>query len=85
MQATVTSRPDRRAARPAPSPNTLAGAVVGTPGYIAPEIWRGQDATEQSDVYSFGALVVRALYRGGPLRRCAAQQTPRGHSRARRA
>lgn len=36
---------------------TRAGAVIGTPRYVAPEIWRGAVATEQSDLYSLGALL----------------------------
>ena len=35
---------------------TDAGAAVGTPGYMAPESWRG-GATAQSDVYSLGGLL----------------------------
>lgn len=36
---------------------TRTGALVGTPLYMAPEIWRGQSATPASDVYSLGALL----------------------------
>lgn len=36
---------------------TAAGAIVGTPAYLAPEIWRGAPATERSDVYMLGALL----------------------------
>ena len=35
---------------------TYAGAIVGTPGYMAPESWHGR-ATEQSDLYSLGVLL----------------------------
>ncbi|MCK9522997.1 MAG: SUMF1/EgtB/PvdO family nonheme iron enzyme [Proteobacteria bacterium] len=51
---------------PAPHPlsitgvaNTLTkpGTAVGTPRYMAPEIWHGQPATFASDVYSFGGLI----------------------------
>ncbi len=38
-------------------PLTHAGALLGTPGYMAPESWRGETATPQSDVYSLGALL----------------------------
>jgi serine/threonine protein kinase len=36
---------------------TMPGDVLGTPYYMAPEIWRGEPATVQSDLYSWGALV----------------------------
>jgi serine/threonine protein kinase/formylglycine-generating enzyme required for sulfatase activity len=45
---------------PAPAPGlqaTRPGAVLGTPYYIAPEIWRGQEATRSSDVYGLGAVL----------------------------
>lgn len=36
---------------------TRVGAVMGTPYYIAPEVWGGEAATRRSDVYSLGALI----------------------------
>lgn len=36
---------------------TQIGAVMGTPLYMAPEMWRGEPATPQVDVYSLGALL----------------------------
>src|SRR6185295_5335412 len=35
--------------------------VVGTPLYMAPEIWRGERATRQSDLYSLGILLYELL------------------------
>ena len=41
---------------PAPA-LTQAGAIMGTPYYMPPEIWRGEPATRRSDVYSLGAVI----------------------------
>jgi formylglycine-generating enzyme required for sulfatase activity len=35
---------------------TRAGAYLGTPRYMAPEIWRSEPATVQTDLYSLGAM-----------------------------
>jgi serine/threonine-protein kinase len=40
---------------------TLAGAVMGTPGYMAPEQARGQEATPASDVWALGSLLFEVL------------------------
>lgn len=52
---------DGPAATNGPTPGTHSmpstGAVVGTPLYMAPEIWRKQPATRLSDVYSLGVLL----------------------------
>ena len=40
---------------------TMAGVVLGTPGYLAPERRSGQPATVQSDLYAVGAVMVEAL------------------------
>ncbi|NUS03579.1 MAG: serine/threonine protein kinase, partial [Nonomuraea sp.] len=39
---------------------TASGAVVGTPGYLAPEILEGGSAGVQADVFSFGATLAYA-------------------------
>ncbi len=36
---------------------TTPGKALGTPAFMAPEIWHGEPATFRSDVYSLGALV----------------------------
>ena len=40
---------------------TQAGVVVGTYGYLAPERCDGQPATESSDIYALGCVLVAAL------------------------
>eukprot|EP00013_Stygamoeba_regulata_P016430 CAMPEP_0177677436 /NCGR_PEP_ID=MMETSP0447-20121125/28392_1 /TAXON_ID=0 /ORGANISM="Stygamoeba regulata, Strain BSH-02190019" /LENGTH=282 /DNA_ID=CAMNT_0019186207 /DNA_START=280 /DNA_END=1127 /DNA_ORIENTATION=+ len=36
--------------------------AVGTPMYMAPEVYLGEDYTEKSDVYSFGMLMLAILH-----------------------
>ncbi|HNT55764.1 MAG TPA: serine/threonine-protein kinase, partial [Anaerolineaceae bacterium] len=60
------------------SVGTKTGALMGTPAYIAPEIWRGQPATPAADQYSLGCVVVemltgRRLF-GGPTPPAVMQQ-----------
>lgn len=36
---------------------TIEGTLMGTPHYMAPELWRAEAATRRSDVYALGALM----------------------------
>jgi eukaryotic-like serine/threonine-protein kinase len=46
---------------------TVAGMVVGTPGFIAPEQARGEPLTPASDVFSLGATLRFAATGAGPF------------------
>ena len=40
---------------------STSGGMVGTPAYMAPEIWRGHQATSATDVYSLACVLVEML------------------------
>ncbi|MFO0551252.1 MAG: serine/threonine-protein kinase [Polyangiaceae bacterium] len=40
---------------------TDVGMIAGSPSYIAPEIWRSKPFDHRADMYSFAAVVFRAL------------------------
>ena len=58
---------DARLGLDASDPLTGAGAVIGTPLYMAPERWFDEPATARSDIYSLGALLFH-LAAGRPPR-----------------
>ncbi|MFV8750376.1 protein kinase domain-containing protein [Nannocystaceae bacterium ST9] len=43
------------------SSTTKVGSIVGTPRYVAPEIWLGQAASAQTDVYALGLIAWELL------------------------
>ncbi len=45
------------------APLTQRGMIMGSPSYIAPEVWRGEPERldQRVDVYALGAIVFRAL------------------------
>ena len=50
---------------------TVTGAVLGTPAYMAPEIYRGQGTDARADQFAFGVALYEALYRKRPFDRVA--------------
>ncbi|RKH90721.1 hypothetical protein D7Y21_05720 [Corallococcus sp. AB045] len=62
-QRTATSRPLPPERHPGPS-ELLATGRIGTPLYMAPEVWRGEPATVRSDLFSLGVLLYELC--GGP-------------------
>nr|WP_053107320.1 serine/threonine-protein kinase [Nocardiopsis sp. SBT366] len=46
---------------------TRTGGLVGTPGWISPEQYRGAPATDRSDVFAWAGLVVHAATGRGPF------------------
>jgi CheY-like chemotaxis protein len=46
---------------------TQEGFIVGTPIYLAPEIFLGEAATPQSDIYSYGATLYHLLTGSPPF------------------
>ncbi|MCX5747607.1 MAG: alpha/beta fold hydrolase [Proteobacteria bacterium] len=61
----VTSPTTADFARAAPHGRTSAGTIVGTPHYMAPELWHGAPPSTDSDVYALGLVVWELL--GGEL------------------
>ena len=41
---------------------TSMGEVIGSPAYLAPELWRGETPTTASDIYALGIIFYRMAY-----------------------
>ncbi len=54
---------------------TATGAVLGTPGYLAPEQAAGAQANKRSDSWAFGALLFEMLAGRSAFRRASARET----------
>lgn len=40
---------------------SMSGGILGTPAYIPPEIWNGEDATAQTDVYALACVLYESV------------------------
>jgi serine/threonine-protein kinase len=58
---------------------TLAGSVVGSPIYMSPEQVRGEKATAQSDLYSFGVTMYELIAGEPPIQGKNAYELMMGH------
>jgi len=57
-------------------PSLPSGALVGTPYYMSPEAWAGEDLTARSDVYSLGIVLYELCAGRGPFRDMPWRQLP---------
>jgi tetratricopeptide (TPR) repeat protein len=55
---------------------TIAGMVVGTPAYMAPELYKGAPADARSDQFSFGVALYEAMFRVRPYAKGAFYPIP---------
>ena len=59
---------------------TIAGAMLGTPAYMAPELYNGSTADARSDQFAFAVTLFEALFRARPYKRAdlapPAKETP---------
>ncbi|MBI4864856.1 MAG: serine/threonine protein kinase [Candidatus Riflebacteria bacterium] len=47
---------------------TASGLILGTPGYVAPEVIKGESADPRADLYALGVILYESLTGGAPFR-----------------
>ncbi len=57
-------------------PSLPTGALVGTPYYMSPEAWGGEELTARSDVYSLGMVLYELCAGQGPFRHVPLRELP---------
>ena len=62
-----------------------APELAGTPAYAAPEVFRGETATPQSDLYSLGVLLFHLATGSYPVRGASIREIRDAHTAGRRA
>ena len=55
---------------------TMAGTVLGTPAYMAPEIYQGVPASARTDQFAFGVALYEALFRTRPYAKGVPRDAP---------
>ena len=63
----------------APSVETQAGAILGTPYFMAPEQIRGLEVDARADIYALGALMYRMISGHYPFRGRTSMEVLEGH------
>src|SRR4051794_22331943 len=58
---------------------TVPGAIVGTPGYLSPEVLRGAPADQRADVYALGCTLFELLTGTTPFPAASLQARIGGH------
>ncbi len=53
---------------------TRTGALLGTPAYMAPELWRAEEATPASDQFAFGVTLYEVLLGERPFKGATAAE-----------